>query len=85
MANICDRVGADVTQVAAGIGLDSRIGNKFLQAGIGWGGSCFPKDVLALIHTATDYNYETELLNAAVNVNKRQRLIAVEKLILNYS
>ncbi|MDJ0510060.1 MAG: UDP-glucose/GDP-mannose dehydrogenase family protein [Crocosphaera sp.] len=80
VANICDRVGADVTQVAAGIGLDSRIGNKFLQAGIGWGGSCFPKDVLALIHTATDYNYETELLNAAVSVNKRQRLIAVEKL-----
>ncbi len=80
VANICDRVGADVTQVASGIGLDSRIGNKFLQAGIGWGGSCFPKDVLALIHTATDYNYETELLNAAVNVNKRQRLIAVEKL-----
>ncbi len=80
VANICERVGADVTQVAAGIGLDSRIGNKFLQAGIGWGGSCFPKDVLALIHTATDYNYETELLNAAVNVNKRQRLIAVEKL-----
>ena len=80
VANICDRVGADVTQVAAGIGLDSRIGNKFLQAGIGWGGSCFPKDVLALIHTANDYNYETELLNAAVQVNKRQRLIAVEKL-----
>ncbi|MGB5594682.1 MAG: UDP-glucose/GDP-mannose dehydrogenase family protein [Crocosphaera sp.] len=80
VANVCDRVGADVTQVAAGIGLDSRIGNKFLQAGIGWGGSCFPKDVLALIHTANDYNYETELLNAAVSVNKRQRLIAVEKL-----
>jgi UDPglucose 6-dehydrogenase len=55
VANICDRVGADVTQVAKGIGLDSRIGNKFLQAGIGWGGSCFPKDVLALIHTADDY------------------------------
>ncbi len=80
VANICDRVGADVTQVAKGIGLDSRIGNKFLQAGIGWGGSCFPKDVLALIHTATDYGYETQLLNSAVNVNKRQRLIALEKL-----
>jgi UDPglucose 6-dehydrogenase len=80
VANICDRVGADVTQVAAGIGLDSRIGQKFLQAGIGWGGSCFPKDVSALIHTADDYGYETELLNAAVNVNKRQRLIALEKL-----
>ncbi|MEA5534072.1 UDP-glucose/GDP-mannose dehydrogenase family protein [Crocosphaera sp. XPORK-15E] len=80
VANVCDRVGADVTQVARGIGLDSRIGNKFLQAGIGWGGSCFPKDVLALIHTANDYGYETELLNAAVQVNQRQRLIAVEKL-----
>ncbi|MEM0980079.1 MAG: UDP-glucose/GDP-mannose dehydrogenase family protein [Cyanobacteria bacterium P01_H01_bin.58] len=80
VANICDRVGADVTQVALGIGLDSRIGKKFLQAGIGWGGSCFPKDVLALLHTAGDYGYEAELLNATVSVNQRQRLIALEKL-----
>ncbi|MCC5656712.1 UDP-glucose/GDP-mannose dehydrogenase family protein [Nostoc sp. XA010] len=80
VANICDRVGADVTQVARGIGLDSRIGNKFLQAGIGWGGSCFPKDVSALIHTADDYGYEAQLLKAAVSVNERQRLIALEKL-----
>lgn len=80
VANICDRVGADVTQVAKGIGLDSRIGGKFLQAGIGWGGSCFPKDVSALIHTADDYGYEAHLLKSAVNVNQRQRLIAVEKL-----
>jgi UDPglucose 6-dehydrogenase len=80
VANICDRVGADVTQVAKGIGLDSRIGNKFLQAGIGWGGSCFPKDVLALIHTADDYGYEAQILKATVSVNQRQRLIAVEKL-----
>ncbi|AFZ31856.1 nucleotide sugar dehydrogenase [Gloeocapsa sp. PCC 7428] len=80
VANICDRVGADVTQVAKGIGLDSRIGNKFLQAGIGWGGSCFPKDVSALIHTADDYGYEAHLLKAAVSVNQRQRLIGVEKL-----
>ncbi|GCA74283.1 UDP-glucose 6-dehydrogenase TuaD [Microcystis aeruginosa NIES-2520] len=80
VANICDRVGADVTQVAKGIGLDSRIGSKFLSAGIGWGGSCFPKDVSALVHTAEDYGYETELLNAAINVNKRQRTIAIEKL-----
>jgi UDPglucose 6-dehydrogenase len=80
VANICDRVGADVTQVAKGIGLDSRIGNKFLQAGIGWGGSCFPKDVLALIHTADDYGYEAELLKSAVNVNQRQRVMAIEKL-----
>ncbi|WP_036484770.1 UDP-glucose/GDP-mannose dehydrogenase family protein [Myxosarcina sp. GI1] len=80
VANICDRVGADVTQVARGIGLDSRIGSKFLQAGIGWGGSCFPKDVSALIHTADDYGYESELLKAAVRVNQRQRLITLEKL-----
>ncbi|MBW4515598.1 MAG: UDP-glucose/GDP-mannose dehydrogenase family protein [Timaviella obliquedivisa GSE-PSE-MK23-08B] len=80
VANICDRVGADVTQVAKGIGLDSRIGSKFLQAGIGWGGSCFPKDVSALIHTADDYGYEAQLLKAAVSVNQRQRLIAIEKL-----
>ncbi|MEH2408010.1 UDP-glucose dehydrogenase family protein [Nostoc sp.] len=80
VANICDRVGADVTEVAKGIGLDSRIGNKFLQAGIGWGGSCFPKDVSALIHTADDYGYEAQLMKAAVTVNERQRLIALEKL-----
>jgi UDPglucose 6-dehydrogenase len=80
VANICDRVGADVTQVAKGIGLDSRIGGKFLQAGIGWGGSCFPKDVSALIHTADDYGYEAQLMKAAVSVNDRQRLIALEKL-----
>jgi UDPglucose 6-dehydrogenase len=80
IANICDRVGADVTQVAKGIGLDSRIGNKFLQAGIGWGGSCFPKDLAALIHTAEDYGYEAQLLKASVSINQRQRMIAVEKL-----
>ncbi len=80
VANICDRVGADVTQVAKGIGLDSRIGNKFLQAGIGWGGSCFPKDVSALIHTADDYGYEAQLMKAAVSVNERQKLLTLEKL-----
>lgn len=80
VANICDRVGADVTQVAQGIGLDSRIGKKFLQAGIGWGGACFPKDVSALIHTADDYGYEAQLLKAAVEVNNRQRQITLEKL-----
>lgn len=80
VANICDRVGADVTKVAQGIGLDSRIGGKFLNAGIGWGGSCFPKDVSALIHTANDYGYEAQLMKAAVEVNQRQRTIAIEKL-----
>jgi UDPglucose 6-dehydrogenase len=80
VANICDRVGADVTQVAKGIGLDSRIGNKFLQAGIGWGGSCFPKDVSALVHTAIDYGYDAQLLTSAIETNRKQRLVAVEKL-----
>ena len=80
VANICDRVDADITQVAQGIGLDSRIGNKFLQAGIGWGGSCFPKDVSALIHTADDYGYDAELLKSAVKVNQQQKYLAIAKL-----
>lgn len=80
IANICDRVGADVVQVGKGIGLDSRIGPKFLQAGIGWGGSCFPKDVSAMVHTADDYGYDAKLLKAAVEVNQRQRTIAIDKL-----
>jgi UDPglucose 6-dehydrogenase len=80
VANICDRVGADVKEVARGIGLDSRIGSKFLQAGIGWGGSCFGKDVSALIYTAEDYGYSTEILKACVKVNELQRTLVVEKL-----
>lgn len=80
VANICDRVGADVTQVAKGIGLDSRIGGKFLQAGIGWGGSCFPKDVSALVHTADDYGYDAQLLKSAISSNQTQRLLVLEKL-----
>jgi UDPglucose 6-dehydrogenase len=80
VANICDRVGANVVEVAKGIGLDSRIGTKFLNAGIGWGGSCFPKDVSALIHTAADYGYTAELLKAAVSVNEQQRVVVIEKL-----
>ncbi len=80
IANICERVGADVTQVATGIGLDSRIGNKFLNAGIGWGGSCFPKDLAALIHTGADYGYDAKLLKATVTVNQQQRALVIEKL-----
>ena len=57
IANICDRVGADVTEVMTGIGMDSRIGSKFLHAGLGWGGSCFGKDIQALLHTAREYGY----------------------------
>jgi UDPglucose 6-dehydrogenase len=80
IANICERVGADVTQVSTGIGLDSRIGNKFLNAGIGWGGSCFPKDLAALIHTGADYGYDAQLLKATVSVNHQQRTLVIQKL-----
>jgi UDPglucose 6-dehydrogenase len=80
IANICERVGADVQQVGRGIGLDSRIGPQFLKAGLGWGGSCFLKDVSALIHTSQDYNYEARLLQATVGVNWNQRYRMVEKL-----
>jgi UDPglucose 6-dehydrogenase len=80
VANICERVGADVTQVAQGIGLDSRIGPKFLNAGLGWGGSCFPKDVSALVHTGQDYGYDARILKAAIEVNRDQRQRVIEKL-----
>jgi UDPglucose 6-dehydrogenase len=80
IANVCERVGADVKEVVRGFGLDSRIGPKFLNAGVGWGGSCFGKDVSALIDIANEYGYQTELLRSAVEVNKRQRHVAVHKL-----
>lgn len=80
IANICERVGADIKEVVRGFGLDSRIGPKFLNAGVGWGGSCFGKDVSAIIDIANEYNYEPELLRSAVSVNKRQRHVPVLKL-----
>lgn len=80
IANICESVGADVDQVAKGIGLDSRIGSKFLNAGIGWGGSCFGKDLNAIISIAKEYDLETELLQATINVNIQQRNKIVKKL-----
>ncbi len=80
IANICERVGADIKEVVRGFGLDSRIGPKFLNAGVGWGGSCFGKDVSAIIDIANEYNYEPELLRSTVSVNKRQRHVPVLKL-----
>jgi UDPglucose 6-dehydrogenase len=80
MANICERVGADVIEVMSGIGLDSRIGNGFLNAGIGWGGSCFGKDVSALLHTASEYGYEARILAASIAVNRLQRSVVIQKL-----
>ena len=80
IASLCDVVGADVLQVADGIGMDQRIGRAFLDAGIGWGGSCLPKDVAALIHTAAGHGLDTPLLAAVSTINKRQRLLVVSKL-----
>lgn len=80
IANICERVGADITEVVRGFGLDNRIGPRFLNAGVGWGGSCFGKDVSALIDISREYSYEPQLLRATVDVNGRQRHVAVQKL-----
>ena len=80
IANICEHVGAEAPEVMTGIGLDSRIGSKFLSPGVGWGGSCFGKDVLALLHTAREYGYESRLLRASIEVNTAQRQLVIQKL-----
>ena len=82
IANLCDLVGADVNMVRQGIGSDSRIGNKFLYPGCGYGGSCFPKDVKALIRTASGNGYVMSILQAVENVNNRQKSILFDKLCL---
>ncbi|MFN8250901.1 MAG: UDP-glucose/GDP-mannose dehydrogenase family protein [Ferruginibacter sp.] len=83
IANLCEIVGADINWVRKGIGSDSRIGNKFIYPGIGYGGSCFPKDVQALIKTAGEYKYNLRVLKAVEEVNKDQKLVIFHK-ILNY-
>ena len=80
IANICEFVGADARQVLSAIGADSRIGPQFLQHGIGWGGSCFGKDVAALIATGLDYGYGSPILRAIVEVNQAQRVLVLRKL-----
>jgi UDPglucose 6-dehydrogenase len=80
IANICERVGAEAPEVMAGIGLDSRIGAKFLNPGVGWGGSCFGKDIQSLLHTAREYGYESKLLQASLDVNAAQRQMVIQKL-----
>lgn len=82
IANLCDLVGSDVDMVRKGIGTDARIGNKFLYAGCGYGGSCFPKDVKALAHTAREYGYRMGVIEAVEAVNERQKGIVFEKLQL---
>ena len=73
IANVCEATGADVVKVAEGIGLDHRLGPHFLRAGIGYGGSCFPKDSLALKQLAANSGYHFQLLNAVIEVNELQK------------
>ena len=80
IAGLCEKAGADVTEVSRGIGLDARIGQRFLEAGLGWGGSCFPKDTAALLSVAAEYGYTMQIVQAACDVNWRQRQLIVEKL-----
>jgi UDPglucose 6-dehydrogenase len=84
IANIAERVGANVENVRAGIGSDQRIGYHFIYAGIGYGGSCFPKDIRALAHTARGVGYDAELINAIESVNQRQKHVLVDKLLEHF-
>jgi UDPglucose 6-dehydrogenase len=81
IANLCEIVGADINMVRKGIGSDSRIGNKFIYPGIGYGGSCFPKDIKALINSAKEYDYELRVLKAVEAVNNDQKLVMFNKII----
>jgi UDPglucose 6-dehydrogenase len=83
IANLCEIVGADINMVRRGIGSDSRIGNKFIYPGIGYGGSCFPKDVKALIHTGEDFHYDLRVLKAVEAVNQDQKSVLFQK-VFNY-
>lgn len=84
IANICERVGADVNKVRIGIGSDSRIGYSFIYPGCGYGGSCFPKDVLALKKLAEEVNYKAELIESVDNVNNHQKYVIAQKVIKKY-
>lgn len=81
IANLCERVGANVDNVRKGIGTDTRIGSKFLYAGCGYGGSCFPKDVKALMHTGIDNDYHMEVIEAVEHVNEKQKSIVYDKIV----
>ena len=79
MANLCDKLGADVTSVRKGIGSDPRIGNKFLFPGVGYGGACFPKDVSSLIHMGSDYGIDLKIIKAVESVNFSQKMIIFDR------
>lgn len=85
IANLCEIVGANVNMVRKGIGSDTRIGKKFIYPGTGYGGSCFPKDVKALIKTADDYSYDLKVLKAVEEVNDQQKSVLVSKLLKHYN
>ncbi len=80
VANLCELLGADVDQVRMGIGSDARIGKRFLFPGIGYGGSCFPKDVSALVKSASDVKYDFDILNAVMRINEKQKTILIPKI-----
>ncbi len=84
MANICERVGADVNNVRIGIGSDKRIGYSFIYPGAGYGGSCFPKDVKALKKIAQEHNYQAELITSVEEVNNRQKYVIAEKMVKRF-
>ncbi len=84
IANLCERVGANVDMVRKGIGSDPRIGNKFIYPGTGYGGSCFPKDVKALIHTARGHHYQLKILEAVEEVNEQQKSILFSKITAHF-
>ncbi|MCJ8292606.1 MAG: UDP-glucose/GDP-mannose dehydrogenase family protein [Crocinitomicaceae bacterium] len=81
IANFCELVGADVDKVRLGVGTDARIGSRFLYPGIGFGGSCFPKDVQALVKSGSDHGYQFEIINSVLQVNQKQKLKLVEKIV----
>jgi UDPglucose 6-dehydrogenase len=83
IANLCEKVGANVDAIRIGIGSDSRIGKRFLFAGIGYGGSCFPKDVQALYRTAAEYKYDFKVLDSVMQINEKQKTVLVDK-VRNY-
>jgi UDPglucose 6-dehydrogenase len=80
LSSLCEKTGADVKDVSRGLGLDSRIGSRFLHAGLGYGGSCFPKDVKALVSTLKQYGCESDLFEAVHRINQQQQTLAIEKL-----